>query len=78
MAVQYVMPKNAHQQEMILRCIRSKIPMVEKFEYPNGVETSVGYMTLTYEKRGYYHYLNGKRVARNFVLDAHQYGLITC
>lgn len=76
--VQFIVPKNARQQQMIKRCIASRIPMVEKFEYPNGVETSVGYMALTYEKRGYYHYLNGKRVARNFVLAAHQFGLLAC
>lgn len=73
--VRFIIP-TAQQKQMIQRCIRQGLPMVEKFEYPNGVETSVGYMALTYEKRGNYHYLNGKRVARNFVLDAGHQGLV--
>lgn len=73
--VRFIIP-TAQQKEMINRCIRRGIPMVQKFEYPNGVETSVGYMALTYEKRGNFHYLNGKRVARNFVLDAGHQGLV--
>jgi len=73
--VRFIIP-TAQQKQMIQRCIRQGLPMVEKFEYPKGVETSVGWMALTYEKRGNYHYLNGKRVARNFVLDAGHQGLV--
>jgi hypothetical protein len=73
--VRYIKP-NAPQKRMIQICIKRGIPMCEKFEYPNGVETSVGYMALTYEKRGNFHYLNGKRVPRNFVIQCGQLKLI--
>lgn len=72
----FIVPQTRQQKEMIERCVSAGIPMAEKFEYPNGTKTSAGYMALTYSKRGNYHYLNGKRVARNFVLDAGDQGLV--
>lgn len=47
--------------------IAAGVPMVKRTLYADGQPTETAWMACTYEKRGIFHYLNGKRVARNLL-----------